>query len=92
MRAALPSSHSSPGSVFPSPQNGAGPVEPVLPLELVAASVVPCSVVPPVEVARMIESVERVLFRELSEVLQTPMAAIHTRIARGLKSKLAPDT
>lgn len=50
------------------------------------------SVVPPTEVARMMESVERVLFRELSEVLQTSMASIHTRIARGLKSKLAPDT
>ncbi len=43
------------------------------------------------EVNKLLESVNKLLFRELSEALGTTIKSIEDRIARGLRSKLLPD-
>ncbi len=43
------------------------------------------------ELNKLQESVNKLLFRELSEALNEPMKSIEARIAKGMRSKLLPD-
>jgi RNA polymerase-interacting CarD/CdnL/TRCF family regulator len=48
-------------------------------------------VVPSPEVTKMMETVQKLLFRELSEATGEPIRNLEDRIARSLKHKLVPD-
>ena len=49
-------------------------------------------IVPTSEVAKFSEAVNRILYRELSELLDEPMKSIEERVAKGMKHKLIPDS
>ena len=48
-------------------------------------------VVPAPEVSRLYENVNRLLLRELSEVLNKPARALEEQITKGFRQKLLPD-
>ena len=44
------------------------------------------------EVVKLYDTVHKLLFRELSEALQQPMKVLEEKVAKGMKTKLLPDT
>lgn len=49
-------------------------------------------IVPTSEVNKFSEQVNKLLFRELSEILSEPIKSLEQRISKGMRQKLLPDT